>query len=203
MGTKGKPQMSFFLFMAFFLLFGMQWQQKEFAEVQKAFEKKIEKQGSLLDQKEKDIQIINQQNEQLTVLVEQQKAQISQQDAKITDLQKEAEEAKKTAMPSRGQVETQKKFYVEATGYTAYCKGCSGKTKWNELDLRAHPEYKIVAVDPNVIPLGTKVHVEGYGYAVAADTGGAIKGNKVDLFFPETQQALNWGRRTVEVTVYN
>ncbi|MDQ7861221.1 3D domain-containing protein [Peribacillus frigoritolerans] len=42
---------------------------------------------------------------------------------------------------------------------------------------------KIIAVDPSVIPMGSKVYVEGYGYAVAADKGGAIKGNRIDVFF--------------------
>ena len=52
------------------------------------------------------------------------------------------------------------------------------------LILNNNPNAKVIAVDPSVIPLGTKVYVEGYGYAVAADTGGAIKGHKIDVFFP-------------------
>lgn len=60
----------------------------------------------------------------------------------------------------------------------------------------------IVAVDPKVIPLGTKLYIEGYGEAVAADTGGAIKGNMIDLFMHSKQEALRWGRRWVVVTVY-
>ena len=61
----------------------------------------------------------------------------------------------------------------------------------------------MIAVDPKVIPLGSKVHVEGYGYAVAADTGGAIKGNKIDVFFPSKQDAINWGRKTIKIKVLN
>lgn len=61
----------------------------------------------------------------------------------------------------------------------------------------------IVAVDPSVIPLGTKLYIEGYGYAVAADTGGAIKGNKVDLHFDTHAQAMAWGRRSVTVQILN
>jgi len=60
----------------------------------------------------------------------------------------------------------------------------------------------IIAVDPNVIPLGTRVYVPGYGEAVAADTGSAVKGNIIDLWMPSTSQALQWGRRTVTITVY-
>ena len=60
---------------------------------------------------------------------------------------------------------------------------------------------KVIAVDPNVIPLGTKVWVEGYGNAVAADTGGAIKGNKIDVLVPTTSKAKSWGRKKVRIKV--
>ncbi|MCD7778759.1 MAG: G5 domain-containing protein [Clostridiales bacterium] len=62
-------------------------------------------------------------------------------------------------------------------------------------------QYGVVAVDPRVIPLGTKLYVEGYGYCVAADTGGAIKGNKIDLCFNSYSEAVNYGRRNVTVYV--
>jgi 3D (Asp-Asp-Asp) domain-containing protein len=60
----------------------------------------------------------------------------------------------------------------------------------------------VIAVDPTVIPLGTRVFVPGYGPAVAADVGSAVKGNIIDLWMPTTAQALAWGRRTVTITVY-
>ena len=60
----------------------------------------------------------------------------------------------------------------------------------------------VVAVDPKLIPLGTKLHVPGYGPALAADVGYAIKGRIIDLWFPSTAKARNWGRRTVTITVY-
>ncbi len=60
----------------------------------------------------------------------------------------------------------------------------------------------VIAVDPRVIPLGTKVYVPGYGPAVAADVGSAIIGNVIDLWMPSTVQALTWGRRTVTITIY-
>ncbi len=59
----------------------------------------------------------------------------------------------------------------------------------------------IIAVDPNVIPLGTRVHVSGYGDAIAADTGGAIVGNRIDVWLP-CSEAYAWGARTVTVTIY-
>lgn len=89
---------------------------------------------------------------------------------------------------------------MSATAYTAYCTGCSGITA-NGTNLRANPNLKVIAVDPSVIPLGSRVWVEGYGEAIAADTGGAIKGNKIDVFIPSQEGAMNWGRRTVTVKI--
>ena len=60
----------------------------------------------------------------------------------------------------------------------------------------------MVAVDPSVIPLGTRMTVPGYGEGVAADTGGAVKGNIIDLWFPTREQALAWGVRTVTITLH-
>ncbi|ESU33890.1 hypothetical protein G3A_03605 [Bacillus sp. 17376] len=89
---------------------------------------------------------------------------------------------------------------VEATAYTANCTGCSGITKTG-VDLKANPNAKVIAVDPTVIPLGSKVYVEGYGYATAEDIGGAIKGNRIDVFIPTQSAALQWGRKQVKVTI--
>lgn len=63
------------------------------------------------------------------------------------------------------------------------------------------PYRGIVAVDPRVIPLGTKLYVEGYGYAVAQDTGGLIKGNRIDVFLDSKDEAIQWGRRQVTVRI--
>ncbi len=69
--------------------------------------------------------------------------------------------------------------------------------------MRANPNQKVIAVDPSVIPLGSRVWVEGYGEAIAGDTGGAIKGNIIDLFMENKQDALNWGRQTVDIKILN
>lgn len=89
---------------------------------------------------------------------------------------------------------------VEATAYTAYCYGCIGITAFG-IDLRSNPEEKVIAVDPTVIPLGTKVWVEGYGEAIAGDTGGAIKGNRIDVFIPTYDGAIEWGRQIITVKI--
>lgn len=60
----------------------------------------------------------------------------------------------------------------------------------------------VVAVDPRLIPLGTRLHVPGYGPGLAADVGIAIKGRIIDLWFPNTAAARDWGRRSVTITVY-
>lgn len=95
-----------------------------------------------------------------------------------------------------------KEIYVSSTAYTASCNGCSGITATG-LNLKNNPNAKVIAVDPNVIPLGSKVYVEGYGYAVAADKGGAIKGHKIDVFFPSTSDAYRWGVKKVKVRILN
>ena len=107
-----------------------------------------------------------------------------------------------TQTASKQPTNEEKTLTMEATAYTAFCEGCSGVTA-NGTDLRANPSLKVIAVDPSVIPLGTKVWVEGYGEAIAADTGGAIKGNKIDLFMADKSDASEWGRKTVTVKVIN
>lgn len=59
----------------------------------------------------------------------------------------------------------------------------------------------VVAVDPRIIPLGTVLFIENYGVAVALDTGGAIKGHKIDVFFNTVDECLQWGRRKVDVHI--
>jgi len=81
-----------------------------------------------------------------------------------------------------------------ATAYTAGCVGCTGYTASG---YRAG--HGIVAVDPSVIPLGTRLYIPGYGFAIAGDTGGAIHGNRIDLGFDTLGDALQFGRRAVKV----
>src|SRR5699024_2724083 len=84
-----------------------------------------------------------------------------------------------------------KTISVSSTAYTANCPGCSGVTATG-IDLNNNPNQKVIAVDPDVIPLGSKVYVEGYGEAIAADTGGAINGDKIDVHVPNQDEASNW-----------
>ncbi|MGP4063251.1 LysM peptidoglycan-binding domain-containing protein [Halobacillus litoralis] len=113
--------------------------------------------------------------------------------------EEEAEAKQTSSQPADDGVA--KTLTMEATAYTASCEGCSGTT-YTGIDLNANPDQKVVAVDPDVIPLGSEVYVEGYGKAVAGDVGGAINGNRIDVFIPEQSDALDFGRKTVEVKVY-
>lgn len=112
--------------------------------------------------------------------------------------------------PSRGgKVVYKDAIRMRATAYTSnYAdtgKGPGdaefGITASGTVAKRNGDSYSSVAVDPRVIPLGTKLYVEGYGYAVAEDTGGAIKGNRIDLFLNSSSEAENWGVRWVNVYV--
>ncbi|WP_342555098.1 3D domain-containing protein [Paenibacillus sp. FSL R7-0652] len=121
---------------------------------------------------------------------------------------KSADPAMPVLAPRSEQIlETQK---VTATGYTAGIES-TGKTP-------KHPQYGItysgvkvrrdketvstIAADPKLFPMGSILYIPGYGYGIVADTGSAIKGNKIDLYFPTTKQVYKeWGKKDVEVQV--
>lgn len=98
--------------------------------------------------------------------------------------------------PSRGTIRFKKLLVMEATAYTPFDDGQSGITASGIPAKRG-----IVAVDPRVVPLGTRVFIPGYGLALAADTGGAIKGHKIDLCIEDYNEAIRFGRRKVEVYI--
>ncbi len=108
--------------------------------------------------------------------------------------------AKRTASSNSKSPKVVKTLTVTSTAYSANCKKCSGITATG-LNLKKNPNLKVISVDPKVIKLGTKVYVQGYGYAVAGDTGGAMRGKKIDVFFPSKTKALQWGRKTVKVQI--
>ena len=97
-----------------------------------------------------------------------------------------------------------RRIRMEATAYTAGF-GCTGKHPWDPwyriTASGREVEHGIVAVDRNVIPLGTWLYVEGRGFALAADVGGAIRGNKIDIFMECIIAARRWGRRHLYVWV--
>ena len=93
-----------------------------------------------------------------------------------------------------------KEFAAEATAYSYKQPRLRNYTAMG-MDLRSNPN--VIAVDPTQIPLGTLVEVPGYGIAIAGDTGGDIKGNRIDLHYPEVQQAMDFGRRKITIKVMN
>ena len=96
---------------------------------------------------------------------------------------------------SRGFVRYRSARTVEASAYTLAEGSGTGLTSTGVV-----PYHGVVAVDPDVIPYGTRMYIPGYGFAVAADCGGAINGNTIDLFMEDYGDAISWGRR--DVTVY-
>jgi 3D (Asp-Asp-Asp) domain-containing protein len=111
--------------------------------------------------------------------------------AQVVQSQAAATPAAATA-PAASVVDGARTLTVTSTGYSM-----SGRTATG---LPVGPG--IVAVDPAVIPLGTRLSIPGYGEGVAADTGGGVQGLTIDLWFPTLAEALAWGRRTVTITLH-
>lgn len=109
---------------------------------------------------------------------------------------------KQTALPIKIDPEECKTQTFVITAYCP-CRKCCGK--WangiTSTGVKAQAG-RTIAVDPRKIPYGTKVIIDGHTY-VAEDCGGAIKGNRIDIFFNSHSEALQWGRRTKQVTILN
>ncbi|GIM29030.1 hypothetical protein CPJCM30710_16960 [Clostridium polyendosporum] len=102
-----------------------------------------------------------------------------------------------TVALSRGEsIGYKKKLSMIATAYSG-----DGITATGVVPRRQPGGLSTIAVDPRVIPLGTKVYIPGYGYAMAHDTGGVIKNNKIDLFMNSNSEAISWGVRRVDVYI--
>ena len=132
---------------------------------------------------------------------------IYQGNLKVEEINAKAEA--EAAIPSRGESITDTSTPGESSGSTALSTLTMQSTAYTGGTLTAtgyKPVYNpggisTIAVDPNVIPLGSKVYVSGYGTAIAADTGGAIKGNIIDVYFNSEADCIAWGRRTVTVEI--
>lgn len=99
----------------------------------------------------------------------------------------------KTLNTADGEIRYWKKMRVYATHYDSRCLGCN---EWTAIGMRAGKG--VIAVDPKVIKMRSKVYIPGYGVAVAGDTGGAIKGNIIDLGFDDAKTA-GWSARFVDI----
>ncbi|CRK80159.1 3D domain-containing protein [Neobacillus massiliamazoniensis] len=186
-------------------------------QVALAEQKSLAKQQADLDQnlqkKQADLNTLQQQSSQIDQQItadSQQKANIQAQIKAAQDQILQQQAAARAAaqagaganqpsapqQPSGGGQE----FYVTATAYSWEDGGIITRLGYN---IKDNPNMKLIAVDPSVIPLGKKVWVEGYGVAIAGDTGGAIVGNRIDVLMPSTAASNAWGRKTVKVVVLN
>jgi len=104
-----------------------------------------------------------------------------------------------TVKTNKGSFEIVKEYSMKATAYTANEALSAPYYSMTASGMKA--AVGIVAVDPKVIPLGTKLYIEGYGYAIAGDTGGAIKNNRIDLYFDTYNECVNYGVKN-NVKVY-
>jgi 3D (Asp-Asp-Asp) domain-containing protein len=166
-----------------------------------------------LEKRERELQSLTQEAAQSTLVLEQARSQRESYLAKlagqqrvnagaIADFQQRAlaveAQARQLAVsssqaaPPTGISPDGRTMTVVATGYSIHGHTATGApTGWG-----------VVAVDPSMIPLGTGMTIPGYGSGVAADTGSAIQGATIDLWFPTLAQARAWGRRTVTITLH-
>ncbi|OPJ62296.1 3D domain-containing protein [Clostridium oryzae] len=84
---------------------------------------------------------------------------------------------------------------------TAYSGGVGTYTASGRRAVRNSGGYSTIAVDPSIIPYGTRLYIQGYGFAIAADTGSAIRGNKIDVYFNSYREACHWGVKYIRVYV--
>ena len=107
----------------------------------------------------------------------------------------------RTLATSRGSYRYVELKVMNATAYSPGPESCGKYAVYGRTYLGKKAGFGIVAVDPRVIPLGTKLYIEGYGTALAGDIGGAIKGNRIDLCFETYREAEMFGRRKIKVYI--
>ncbi|ALA13018.1 L-alanyl-D-glutamate peptidase [Bacillus phage TsarBomba] len=144
------------------------------------------------------------QNVQLLTMLKADRGEAAPQ-KQVAPVQQPKQQAQVQAEPKQAQPQG-KTLIVEATAYTPHPSENGGTYGGQVLtatgfNLSKNPNARVIAVDPRVIPLGSRVYVEGYGEAMALDTGGAIKGNRIDVLLPTDSQANAWGRKQVKITV--
>ncbi|MGG0076615.1 3D domain-containing protein [Bacillus wiedmannii] len=186
---------------------------KEEVKVQEVVKPKEAKVQEVVKPKEVKVQEVVKPKEEVKVQeVVKPKEEVKVQEVvKPKEIAKAKEEAKarevaKAKEESKNNIQSAKReLTVVATAYTADPSenGTYGGRVLTAMghDLTANPNMRIIAVDPKVIPLGSKVWVEGYGEAIAGDTGSAIKGNRIDVLMGSKSKAMNWGRQTVKVKI--
>lgn len=184
-------------------------QQKELLEEQNKLREQQAELAKNLQKKEESLNEVQKKLEKIDSELsgaQQEKAAIQAQIKAAQDLAaKEREAASQKAGQSDsnsqntpGEAVKGQELYVVATAYSPEESGTHTALGYN---IQENPNMKLIAVDPTVIPLGSTVWVEGYGTAIAGDTGGAIKGHKIDVLMPTRAEALQWGRRPVKIII--
>ncbi len=181
----------------------------------------LSQQTETFNQRLSDLETILSENQSLLTQISTERAQLAEQLSKekeqthLEKIKKEAEQAKQKEVISQDQAQenvsleqnqavtdtpmlTGRQLTVQAT---AYSREEGGYITATGINLFENPW--VIAVDPSVIPLWSTVEVPGYGIAVAGDTGGAIKGNIIDLHMNTIAECEQWGRRTVTITILN
>ncbi|KAB2400662.1 3D domain-containing protein, partial [Bacillus cereus] len=180
-------------------------------EIAKAKEEEKAQEIAKAKEEEKAREIARAKEEEKAKEIAKAKEEKAQEIAKAKEEEKareiaKAKEEERAKEVSKNNIESAKReLTVVATAYTADPSenGTYGGRVLTAMghDLTANPNMRIIAVDPKVIPLGSKVWVEGYGEAIAGDTGSAIKGNRIDVLMGSKSKAMNWGRQTVKVKI--
>jgi 3D (Asp-Asp-Asp) domain-containing protein len=155
----------------------------------------ITSQIALAEQEKASLQA-SMQNIQAAIAKEQEAARA----AAAARAKQEAEAAVKP-QPAKESSASGKEMYVEATAYSVEGSPTHESITKYGYDIGANPSMKMIAVDPSVIPPHSKVWVEGYGEAIAGDTGSAIAGHKIDVLMPSDAAARQWGRKVVKLII--
>lgn len=149
---------------------------------------------------ERDILMQEKQNLESELKAEREKESIKKAEADAKD---NSQKKESKGVASAG-YENWEKMTVEATGYSSYEAGDELAGQWGGLTaMGTKARVGVVAVDPNVIPLGTTIYIPSIDATfVAEDTGSAIKGSKIDIFMRTLAECNNWGRRSIEIYVH-
>ncbi|WP_179862888.1 3D domain-containing protein [Bacillus cereus] len=190
--------------------------EQKFLSVKSQSEQLSEKQKELstvIDTLSQEKSDMNAENEKLKNEVEQLKkikadAEKAKQADKAKQEQKQTAEKKSStnttsSTVSAGGYENWRKINVQSTAYSTYEAGDKLAGQWQGLTATGTSvRWGVIAVDPSVIPLGSKVYIPQFNQTfIAEDTGNAIKGNIIDIFMDTNSKANDWGRRNIEVYV--
>jgi len=136
----------------------------------------------------------------INVLHEETRLAVAEQ-VQVVEMQPISYRERLENLTSRGEI---RKIEMTITAYDLSVESCGKSPDDPAYGITYSGEYVkegYVAVDPNVIPIDTRVYIEGYGLAIAKDTGGAIKGNRMDIFMPDYDDCIKWGKKIKNVYI--